>query len=277
MDPLETLFDDARGGLPLPAPLRDLYGGDLDLEPGTVYSNFVSSIDGVVALNAPGVSSGGAISGRSEADRFVMGLLRACADCVLIGAQTARDDAGHLWTPDYIHPASAPAFAELRDRLGLAPRPALAVLTSSAELDPSERAYQEGALILTTSRGAAGLRQRMPPATEVVDLGDTARVDAQAAVGELGRRFPGGRVLSEGGPHVIGWLLAAGLLDEVFLTLSPVLAGRGSVLRPGMVAGIELLPTAGRWSRLRSARRHGSHLFLRYDLDDVPAGGAARA
>lgn len=277
MDPLQTLFDERSGGLPLPAPLRELYGGDLDLGPGRVYSNFVSSIDGVVALNAPGVSSGGAISGRSEADRFVMGLLRACADCVLIGAQTARDDAGHLWTADYIHPASAPAFAELRDRLGLAPRPALAVLTSSADLDPSERAYQEGALVLTTARGAAALGPRLPPASEVVDLGDTPRVAAGAAVAELRRRFPNGRVLCEGGPHVIGWLLAAGLLDEVFLTLSPVLAGRGAVLRPGMVAGLELLPEAGRWSRLRSVKRQGSHLFLRYDLGDVPAVDAARA
>ena len=271
MEALETLLDDARDGLPLPAPLRELYGGELDVAPGRVYSNFVSSIDGVVALNAPGVSSGGAISGRSEADRFVMGLLRACADCVLIGAQTARDDAGHLWTPEYIHPPSAAAFAELRERLGLGPQPVLAVLTSSAELDPSERALLVGALVLTTAAGAARLRSRMPAATEVVAVGDTPRVEARAALAELRRRFPEGRVLSEGGPHVIGWLLAEGLLDDVFLTLSPVLAGRGSAPRSGMVAGLELLPGAGRWGRLRSVRRQGSHLFLRYDLADVPA------
>ncbi|HYU63230.1 MAG TPA: dihydrofolate reductase family protein, partial [Verrucomicrobiae bacterium] len=57
---------------------------------GRVYANFVSSIDGIVALEAGTAPSGGIISGRNEADRFVMGLLRAFADAVLVGAGTVR-------------------------------------------------------------------------------------------------------------------------------------------------------------------------------------------
>jgi riboflavin biosynthesis pyrimidine reductase len=74
-----------------------------------------------------------------------------------------------------------------------------------------------------------------------------------------------GVVLSEGGPSLIGGLLEAGLLDELFLTLSPILAGRSSDGgRPGLVEGTELLPSRSIAGDLVSIRRDGSHLFLRY-------------
>jgi len=73
-------------------------------------------------------------------------------------------------------------------------------------------------------------------------------------------------VLTEGGPHLMAQLVEAKLLDEMFLTVSPVLAGRNHEERMGMVEGIELLPHEGVWSRLLSARRHGDYLFLRYGL-----------
>jgi riboflavin biosynthesis pyrimidine reductase len=55
-------------------------------------------------------------------------------------------------------------------------------------------------------------------------------------------------------------------VDEAFLTISPVLAGRDQEARLGMVEGLELQPPPGLWTRLLSARRHGDHLFLRYRL-----------
>ena len=58
------------------------------------------------------------------------------------------------------------------------------------------------------------------------------------------------------------------LLDEAFLTISPVVAGRDGTPRPGMVAGAELLPGRGLWTRLLSARRHGDFLFLRYRMNN---------
>ena len=71
-------------------------------------------------------------------------------------------------------------------------------------------------------------------------------------------------ILTEGGPHVMGQLIEAGLLDEAFLTVSPVIAGRNNDKRLGMVEGVELLPGHGAWSKLSSVRRHGDYLFLRY-------------
>jgi riboflavin biosynthesis pyrimidine reductase len=62
----------------------------------------------------------------------------------------------------------------------------------------------------------------------------------------------------------MGQLIDKGLLDEVFLTISPVMAGRETETRLGMVEGVELLPKRGVWSTLLSARRHGDYLFLRY-------------
>jgi riboflavin biosynthesis pyrimidine reductase len=73
-------------------------------------------------------------------------------------------------------------------------------------------------------------------------------------------------LLCEGGPHVIGQLIEDRLLDEMFLTVSPVVAGRGDEPRLGMVEGVELLPAKGAWSKLLSVRRHGEYLFLRYKL-----------
>jgi riboflavin biosynthesis pyrimidine reductase len=245
VEALQRLFEAAAPDapeVPLPEALRTLYGGPLAISEELVYSNFVTSLDGVAALPGAGVSSGPALSGRSEADRFVMGLLRAVADCVLVGAQTLRDDAGHLWTPDYIYPPGAAGFAALRAGLGLSAEPALCVLTRSGDLDRSQRVF----------------REQQPLVLE----GDLALGDVLRDLGGRGWR----RVLCEGGPVVIGELVRDGLLEEAFITLSPVLAGRGTTPRPGMVGGVELLPERGVWGRLAGVRRHQDHLFLRYRL-----------
>jgi hypothetical protein len=83
--------------------LAHLYDGDLRFDSPRVYANFVSSIDGVVAL--PSVdASPSVISRKSDADRFVMGILRACADVVLVGAGTVRAEPDHRWTPEFVYP-----------------------------------------------------------------------------------------------------------------------------------------------------------------------------
>jgi riboflavin biosynthesis pyrimidine reductase len=103
-------------------------------------------------------------------------------------------------------------------------------------------------------------------------MGKGKHLDLGHALAEL--RSRGLNVLlSEGGPHLVGQLIEGGLLDEAFLTISPVIAGRKEEKRLGMVEGVELLPKYGAWSRLLSARRHGDYLFLRYRTP----GPAARA
>jgi riboflavin biosynthesis pyrimidine reductase len=276
VEPLALLFEaeTEEQELPLPDALATPYGGPLALPSECLYSNFVTTVDGVVALGDPSVSSGPAISGRSEADRFVMGLLRAVAGAVMIGGGTLRDDPGHLWIPEYIFPDAASGYTELRARLGLALQPQLAVVTASGALDPTERALQLGALILTTEAGASRVAGRLPPACRVEVLGaeSFAIEDAVAALRAAGHR----RVLSEGGPRVLGQLLGAGLVDELFLTLSPVLAGRSPELkRLGLLEGLSYPAHALQRAELRSVRRHAGHLLLRYGLRPTLSSGVS--
>jgi riboflavin biosynthesis pyrimidine reductase len=255
-------------GLPeldLPDALRDRYGGPIGFPAPRLVANFVASVDGVVSVpTLP--RSNAMIAAGSQADRFVMGLLRALAGAVLIGSGTLRGSPSALWTPDGIFPAAADGFAELRRRLGLPPTPELAVLAGTRPVDVSHPALQAGAVVLATSTGAAGLRDSLPGASTLVELPGAGLVDPTAAVEALRARGHS-LILSEAGPHVFGSLLGAGLVDELFLTVSPLLAGRSATApRLGLVEGADLLPTATVNARLVSVRRHESHLFLRYDL-----------
>jgi riboflavin biosynthesis pyrimidine reductase len=257
VEPLRVLLDESPAGDELPPPLAALYGGGLALPADAVYGNFIVSMDGVSALAAPR-GTGATLRGEAGADRFVMGVLRFLADAVLIGAGTLRADRGHLWSAAYIDRERAEVYRALGRGV-----PRLVVVTASGDLDPDERALQAGALVLTTESGADRLRGRLPAACTVRGLG-AGRLPTGAilaAVRAEGHR----RVLTEGGPTLLGRLAADGALDDLFLTLSPVLAGRRSGDgRLGLVEGVHFLPAAGRWARLASVRRSGSHLFLRY-------------
>jgi riboflavin biosynthesis pyrimidine reductase len=261
----DVLLED--GELPafeLPEPLAALYGGRLGFARPRLYANFVSTIDGVVAIPSEPTSPR-LLSDESEPDRFLMGLLRACADIVLIGSGTVRDSPGARFTPEQVHPSSAPLYAELRQRLGLTEQPGVAIVAAGGTLDPASAALAGGALVLTTARGAAALEGRLPTGQIVVVEG-VEEVDAGAAVAELRRRGHS-LILSEGGPTVFGSLLEAGLADELFLTLSPMIAGRPPLAsRFGLVEGSGFLPDRRLAGRLLSLRRHGNHLFLRYEL-----------
>ncbi|GAA5611256.1 hypothetical protein Spla01_02403 [Streptomyces platensis] len=266
LEPLELLYEEA--GQPrfsLPPALATAYGGDLGFTSPCVYANFVASIDGVVTLGPEYPSSGSAISGREPADRFVMGLLRACADAVLIGAGTLRATPRHRWTPDHVCPQAAPAFAELRRNLRRAAQPELVVVTASGELPTEHSALRSGALVATTLGGARKLDGRLPAACTLLTAGEGPNfrmADVLTALHAHGHTA----VLTEGGPHLIGHLFSEGLVDEVFLTTSPVLAGRANTSRLGLVAGLELLPNRPAWTDLISVRRRDSYLFLRYRL-----------
>ena len=139
------------------------------------------------------------------------------------------------------------------------------MLTAGGSLDPAHPILAEGALVLTTAGAAAELRAAVPPATEVVAVNEGDRVDPALAVAELRARGHA-VILSEAGPTVFAQLLAARLVDELFLTLSPLVAGRGAGRRLGLAEGVELLPGTRVEPALLSLRRSGSHLFLRYGI-----------
>jgi riboflavin biosynthesis pyrimidine reductase len=262
LEPFEVLYEAA--GLPayrLPVDLHHLYSS-LGFATPALYSNFVASMDGVVTLGSK-PSAGSIISGKYPADRFLMGLLRACADAVIIGAGTLRATPGHLWTPAHVYPDLATEFTSLRSRLGRATEPQLVVITARGDIDASHPALVRGALVVTTDDGAKVVERILPPSCEVIAMGRGAKVDVREVIAALRARELE-VLLTEGGPHLMGELIDAGLMEEVFVTISPVVAGRGAEKRLGMVEGVELLPKLGVWSSLLSARRHGDYLFLRY-------------
>ena len=262
---VSVLFE--RPNLPafdVPDSLRELYGAPIGFDAPVVYANFVSTLDGVVAMGADVPPS--VISGRSAADRFVMGLLRACADAVIVGAGTLRAEPRHLWTPDRIDPDRSGAHTELRERLGLDPAgPSLYVLTESGNVDPQLPAFQRGATVITTSQGAARLDGQLSEPSRAVEVGSQT-ITASAAMAIV--RGDGHRVvLTEGGPTIIGELLRGHALDELFLTVSPRVAGRDAgAPRLGFVEGFAFDPDQLLAAQLLSARRNRSHLFLRFSF-----------
>jgi riboflavin biosynthesis pyrimidine reductase len=229
-----------------------------------VIANFVESLDGVAAV--PRLPRSHAILGdESEADLFMLALLRACSDAVVVGSGTLLSSPRGTWRTDRAYPPVAAALAELRARRGRPEQPLVAVVTTGASLDPAHPVLASGALVLTTNEAAEGLRAVVPAASEVVPVTDADTVDLAAAVAMLRERGCS-IVLSEAGPSMFGSLVASRLVDELFLTVSPLLAGRAAAARLGLVEGVELVPQTRVAGTLRSVRAHGSHLFLRYAL-----------
>jgi riboflavin biosynthesis pyrimidine reductase len=195
-----------------------------------------------------------------------MGLLRAAADVVLIGSGTLQASPSGLWTPESTFPDLAQEWTDLRKALAKPAVPALAVLSGSGGVDVTHPAFARGALVLTTDAGAELLKGRLPEASEAVSLGGGPLVDVGRAL-EVLRERGGELVAAEVGPHVFGSMLRERLVDELLLTLSPVLGGRlEGETRFGMVEGAELLPDVRIGGPLLGARRSGAHLFLHYEI-----------
>ena len=228
-------------------------------------ANFVASVDGIITFDdRPGGPT--AVGLNSDADRLVMSMLRAAVDSVLVGAGTMRADPKALWTHDFLAPGRAADLQRLRRELtGSSEPPALIVISGHGSVDAGHPALATPAqrtLVITSEPGARAL----PPLAhaEVLVLGDTPRLDPASVIAAV-QSETGPTVLSEAGPDFFGQLVRDGLVDDLFLTLSPQLVGRSDDQdRPGIVAGVAFNRGEGRRLELRSARRAGSHLFLHY-------------
>jgi hypothetical protein len=129
LQPLELLYK--APGLPefeLPAELAATYGGVPGFPEPRLYANFVASVDGAVAIPAE-LQSSHLIAAGSDGDRFVMGLLRACTDAVLVGPGTLHASPRTLWTAEHAYPPAAKLFCPstrcpARPAVSLDPRPA---------------------------------------------------------------------------------------------------------------------------------------------------------
>jgi len=216
---LDDLYDAATGSaLPLPPELARIYGrlamGSHPDRPWIV-GNFVTTLDGVVSLNLPGKSGGSEISGSNQHDRVVMGLLRAAADAVVVGAGTFRAVPNHVWTAQYIYPPFAAAYEQLRAAVGRAEPPLNVIVTASGELDLRRPIFTSGdvpVLIVTTAAGNERLRpHRLPDSTQVVAVDDPTSISPRALLDAVGQVRPSTVILTEGGPHLIGDFFASGL------------------------------------------------------------------
>lgn len=273
--PFQTCLDLTEGDpLPLPEKLAGVYGTLRVRKPAgrpLVIANFVTTLDGVISLKLPGLAGGEPISGGNAHDAMVMGLLRAVADVAIIGAGSLRAGPNSRVTAEYVFPPLAEEFRALRAALGRPPSPLNVVVTARGAVDRQHPIFTSGevrVLVLSTDLGLAELRRHDWPewvTLESIGAGDSLDPAAilQAA---MAHQSPCEIVLSEGGPGLTGDLLAANLLDELFLTLAPQIAGRHQSERPGLAAGHEFAPHDSRWGELTSVKRAGHHLFLRYSF-----------
>ena len=287
MRDFQILFDDAEpsainhpgyapyGKLSFPAPHHDR---------PWVYANFVQSIDGVASFK--GKHAAGSDISQSPEDRWLMDLLRAHADAILTGVNTLVEET--LSLPQLnggrgpVYHIEEEALRDLRARLGRTAEKVIFV-TASAAIDP--RAYRvfDGnlmqAFVLTTRTGAARLKAR-DPRTQVIIAGEEKAIDLPKAMqilrAEMGVRY----LLCEGGPTLYGSLARAGLIDEKFVTVSPVeigvmeppeqevlpttKAGGMMNLRPTTFMFPGFTPENAPWYRWMSCRRIGDHQFNRY-------------
>ena len=265
--------------LALPPGLRELYDGDLHFrlapaERPFVIANFVSTLDGVISYEIKGQANGSTISGSDPADRFIMGLLRASADAVIVGARTVHDASPEsLWIPEYIYPDAKHLYTEYRVNVLRKPEcPLLVIVSGSGRLELERAAFQTPGvrtIVITTSAGKDALVRAGAtklPSVQIHTLDAGCGTIAPAAILRLLHAQLGVRaLLHEGGPTLFGQFLAAEAVDQLFLTLSPQIAGRRSApVRPALVQGTEFMPHCAPWFQLLSIKQRNEHLYLRY-------------
>jgi riboflavin biosynthesis pyrimidine reductase len=263
----------------LPQELRELYDGDLHFRTSAparpfVIANFVSTLDGVVSYETKGKSGGSTISGSDPADRFIMGLLRASADAVMVGARTLHDvSAKSLWTPESTYPDAKHLYAEYRVNALRKPEyPLLVVVSGSGRLELERAVFRTPAMrtvVITTPAGRDELTRRGAKTLGFVEIhalnSSSGSIAPPAILQLLQSQFGVKTLLHEGGPTLFGQFLAAEAIDELFLTLSPQIAGRkGDVTRPAVVQGVEFVPGSAPWFQTLSVKERAAYLYLRY-------------
>ena len=263
----------------LPQRLRELYDGDLHF-PATpaqrpfVIGNFVSTLDGVVSYKIKGHAGGSTISGSDPADRFIMGLLRASADAVMVGARTVHDVSPKgLWIPEYTYPDAKHLYTEYRVKVLHKPEfPLVVVVSGSGRLELERAIFRTPGVrtvVITTSAGRDELARAGAtklPSVQIKAVDATGGSIAPLVVLPLlYLQFGVRMLLHEGGPTLFGQFLAADAVDELFMTLSPQIAGRkADAIRPALVQGVEFMPNCAPWFQLLSLKQKAEHLYLRY-------------
>jgi riboflavin biosynthesis pyrimidine reductase len=273
---IETLFElhEPQNGLLIPE-LQKLYSGNLSFPEYSdrpyVIGNFVQTVDGIVSYMIPHKSGGNPISGNSEEDHFIMGLLRAVSDAVLIGSGTFRDTTGGERSLLSIYSEAGVLYAKIREKLGKPPTPLRVILTGSGNLNLDDPAFHiEGSktVIITTNKGVSRLalqsRNKLMNVT-VRSIGELNSITPKEVLRILFEEFGVRLLLHEGGPTIFGQWLTAGMIDTLFLTIAPQIIGR-SERRPNLAGREVFMPKTAPWMRLIGLKKGVDHLFLRYEM-----------
>jgi riboflavin-specific deaminase-like protein len=250
--------------------------GTPDQTPGTapgrprVVLNMVSTLDGRATIGGRSGPIGG------SADRELFHALRTVVDAVMVGSGTARAE-------HYRRIVREESARALRRERGLREEPWACIVSGRLALSPadvpllkdsearvailtsSQASLEAGAAAGAEDTGGNATHPRIEAHIEYIRAAQEGRLDLPSAMAQLRERLGVKTVLCEGGPHLNTQLLAAGLVDEIFLSLAPKLAGgdaSGEALR--ILAGVDLDPPVE--LELLSALEHESHLFLRYGV-----------
>lgn len=227
--------------------LADLYAFP-EVEGSWVRAIFVAAADGAAQ---GGDLASASLSG--PGDRRIFGLQRSLCDAVLVGAGTARVEGYRPVRPSEVD-------LDLRRRLGLAPVPAIAVVSRSLTFDPILLGGPAPTIVVTTEDAREPAVADLAGRAEVVrsGIGDVDLAGALDTLAGLGHR----RVLCEGGPTLLAQLVAADRLDDLCLTIAPMLVAGD---RQRILRGPDLMPV--RRLRLAHLLQDEDEIFVRYLVD----------
>ncbi|HEY6347892.1 MAG TPA: dihydrofolate reductase family protein [Candidatus Angelobacter sp.] len=279
----EILFDDGEPS-PIDHPAFAPYGKlGFPTPPAQrpwIYSNLVQSLDGIASFK--GRHPLGSDISQSAEDRWLMDLLRAHADAIILGVNTLIEETRISSGRGPVYRIEDPALRGLRQKLGRR-REANIFVTGTFSLDL--RAYRvfDGdvveTLMVTSPAVAERLDKSLPSGTQVVVAGEGVMVDLPKAMEILRSQFGIKYLLCEGGPTLYGYMSRAGLIDEKFVTVSPVEIGllpppgqetatAEKSIPPGQRPTTFMAPGFTKeeapWWRWLSCRRVVSHQFSRY-------------
>jgi riboflavin-specific deaminase-like protein len=212
----------------------------------TLRVNFIASVDGAVTIDGKSGGLGG------PGDKLIFDTLRMQCDALVVAAGTVRNE-------NYDALRLQPDQRAWREAHGLPTYPLMVIVSGSLDLDLEQLVFADAPIppiVITHAASPAPRRKAVSAVAEVLVLGED-KVDLPAALAALHERGAT-QVLCEGGPTMFGALIAADLVDELCLTVSPVLAGAGA----GRIASGA--PSPPRSMSLRGILAEGDMLFLRY-------------
>ena len=284
LEPFEVLFDRSEPNPALPPALVQ-FAGNLGfpkppVDRPWVYANFVQSLDGLVSFG--GTRPGGEWVGRSRHDRWMMDLLRAHADAILVGARSLILEAlyGKIAGGPVFRIVEPDLLRLRQERLGQGKLKNI-IVTGSGNLNPQGyrlfRSEHVDAWIATTPEGAK--RFGDSGSTSILVCGHGSFLDLRELLHTLRTRHGVEYLLCEGGPTLYGHMVRGGYIDEKFLTIAPQEIGSGIppdqeltelektdgiATRPTSFSGPGFTLEKARWYRWISCRKAGEHEFNRY-------------